>query len=121
MRAAAPAPACTVTSSPSDLNFLTVSGVAATRVSPAAVSFRTASFIRERSGMGAENGEEHHQQQDPDQRPFGEAEEPGISAAVLADVHRAGFVIGMICHEMPLGSGRTIANAPCGAIASWRA
>src|SRR3569623_2981137 len=46
MLAVSPAPTSTATSAPSAMNFLTVSGVAATRRSPSAVSLRTAIFSR---------------------------------------------------------------------------
>src|SRR5580692_10667556 len=97
MRAAAPAPVSTATSRPSVLNFLIDSGVAATRVSPVAVSLRTASFIANgRSAVGPENGQEHHDQQNPNQGVFGEGEKTGIAAQMLADIHRAGLIIGIV-------------------------
>src|SRR5271154_5171053 len=71
-----PAPGSTATSAPSPIIFLTVSGVAATRGSPASVSAATATFMipptaarplsgrcRYSSGSGQEN---RHQDQDRD-------------------------------------------------------
>src|SRR6185437_4020092 len=96
MWAAAPAPVSTTTSRPRLLNFLTVSGVAATRVSPLAVSLGTASFIPSSPRplpVGPEDGQEDHHQEDEDQRVFDEGEEPRIAALMRADIHRAGDVV----------------------------
>ena len=63
----APAPVSTTTSRPRPLNFLTDSGVAATRVSPSRRSLGTASFILQpptRLAVGPEDGEEDHDQED---------------------------------------------------------
>src|SRR5580698_7669728 len=95
MRAAAPAPASTVTSRPRPFSFLTVSGEAATRVSPSRRSLRTASFIA--LSVGTENGQEDHDQANSDDRPLHELRESAPRFDVLADVHRAGLkVIGRI-------------------------
>src|SRR6185437_12300715 len=106
MRAAAPAPVCTITSRPKDLNFLTDSGVAATRVSSFAVSLRTASFIVRRSAVSPENRQQNHDQQDSDQRPFGEGQKAGIAPDMLADVHRTVLELGILRHGLPLKNGR---------------
>src|SRR3954469_1861039 len=121
MRAALPAPVCTVTSRPRVLNFLTDSGVAATRVSSFAVSLRTASFMIWRSAVSPENRQEHHDQQDSDQRPFGESQESRIAAPMLADVHRTVLELGILRHELPLESAGTIANSRPWATAHFRA
>src|SRR5262249_47570858 len=70
IRAADPAPASTATSRPSPLSFLTVSGVAATLVSPSRRSLRTASFTG--ALAGPEDRQEDHDQADTDDRPFHE-------------------------------------------------
>src|ERR1700744_2965545 len=95
MRACAPAPVSTATSRPKPLNFLIDSGVAATRVSPEAVSLGTASFIPSPRPLpvGPEYGQEDHDQQNERRRPFGEGQEPRISPLMLADVHRTGNVV----------------------------
>src|SRR5512143_3256835 len=67
---ATPAPRATATSAPNDLNFLIVSGVTATRVSPASVSRGTAirirasarplnSSVRRQSGEGKDQEADH--------------------------------------------------------------
>ena len=65
----------TATLAPSAMNFLTVSGVAATRASPGAVSLRTAIFTSGRD------------QQDDEQRM---AHDPGKQSTRIAE--RSGFV-----------------------------
>ncbi len=52
MEACAPAPDCTATVMPRAISFLTVSGVAATRVSAAAVSFSTARRMNRSLSVG---------------------------------------------------------------------
>src|SRR5690554_402980 len=101
MRAPAPAPAWTTTSRPRALNFLTVSGVAATRVSPPLVSFGTARRIGGSRSAGAEHREQDHDQHDPRERPFGEGQETGISLLMLADVHGTDLVVVVVRHSAP--------------------
>src|SRR5690606_11640044 len=62
MLAPSPAPLSTATDAPSATNFLTVSGVAATRLSPAARSCKTA--IRITNGPGSGNEEDDDERQD---------------------------------------------------------
>src|SRR5580693_8446926 len=93
MRAAAPAPVSTATSSPSALNFLTVSGEAATRASPARRSLRMASFMGVPRSMRAEQGQEQHDQDDEPHRPLHELREAEPGLLMGRDIHRAGSVI----------------------------
>src|ERR1700679_1713542 len=103
MRAAAPAPVWTTTSRPRPLNFLTDSGVAATRVSPGDVSLGTASFNHAPffclSVMGPEYGEEGDNAENQNERPFDASQKSRIAALMLGNVHRAGRIMGiMLCH-----------------------
>src|SRR5690606_19902389 len=85
IEACSPAPASTATLAPRPMNFLTVSGVAATRVSPAASSFRTAMRMPGRSGREQKNDEGGHEHRDD--RPYLEqAEEARIGFLCCFDI-----------------------------------
>src|ERR1700733_3802114 len=106
MRAFAPAPDSTVTSSPRPLSFLTVSGVAATRASPARRSLRIASFMgawREGSTVCAEYCEEDEYDGGPDHQPLHQCEKPVPGSHMFGNVHRTvvGSVLGVPGHAYP--------------------
>src|SRR5436190_20705949 len=102
MRAPVPAPVSTAMSRPSALSFLTLSGVAATRVSPSRRSFRTASFIGWVSAVRAEDGEDDHDQPDPGHRVLHEAREALPAFDMLRHIHLALVIFVRICgHECP--------------------
>src|ERR1700722_1868306 len=88
MQAFSPAPVSTVTAKPRAFSFLTVSGVAATRASPARRSFRTARFMGggTDSAVGAEDCEKYEQDDGSDHLPLHETQKPVLGFQVLGHV-----------------------------------
>src|SRR6478735_6204513 len=90
MLAVSPAPRSTATVAPSAMNFFTVSGVAETRVSPAARSCRTAMRMPAPGAAAVSSGnqddDEHGDQHDHRQRPPEQAEEPAVGLLVCLHV-----------------------------------
>src|SRR6478735_8997633 len=106
MQAVSPAPRSTATLAPSAMNFLTVSGVAATRVSPAARSCRTAMRIAAAGPVPGSSGNQEHDEQgdqgDHRQRPFEQVDEPAVGLLVCLQV-----IAGLRHAEAPIVSSLT--------------
>jgi hypothetical protein len=88
---------------PNAMNFFTVSGLAATRVSPLAVSFRTAIRIGAgRSGSDSDD-DECRDQHSHDRTPLHQAEKARVGRFVCVDVitasHSSYLCIGVIEFE----------------------
>src|SRR5215469_4563047 len=98
MRAPSPAPDSTTTFKPSPFSFRTVSGVAATRASPARRSLMTASFIDSGtdSAVGPENCEEGEKGDGADHLPLHESDEPAPGPQMFGHV-------GMACVLLRVG------------------
>src|SRR6059058_4961862 len=98
MDAVSPAPFSTETSAPSAMNFFTVSGIAAQRVSPGA-SFRTAIFIR-REGLSVKDDEDDEGDPERDhRRPLQHSQKISVVANMNGDIlsrrtGEQGFVFG---------------------------
>src|SRR3712207_6292283 len=100
MLAVATAPRSTASVAPSEANFLTDSGVAATRRSPASVSLRTAIFTPRGSPSVADDEDDDQTGDETDDRaPFHQAGKPLVAVPVRPD--RAFDLVG--CHETSFG------------------
>src|SRR5690606_36946155 len=82
MLAPSPAPRSMATAAPRAMNLRTVSGVTATRLSPAARSCKTAMRIPPRSGSGNQKDDDEHQQRGDRDGPFEKADEPAVGLRV---------------------------------------
>src|SRR6478736_1816181 len=108
MQAVSPAPRSTATRAPRAMNFRTVSGVAATRVSPAARSCRTAMRIAAAGAVPGSSGNQQNDEQgdqgDHRQGPLEQVDEPAVSLLVCLQV-----VAGLRHAEAPI----VCSLAPC--------
>jgi hypothetical protein len=86
------------------MNFLTVSGTAAQRVSPGADSLRTAIFVKPGSRLADDQDDDERNDEGRDGAPLQQLGEPRVIALVSAEVLRGRFAGKrfMFRHVIPL-------------------